>query len=131
MKGGCVRDLGPEVVAAYDAPFPDESYKAGARAFPMLVPATPDDPAAPANRKAWDVLKSWDKPFLTAFGDSDPITAGGDRVFQKLIPGTNGQPHTTIKGAGHFIQEDKGEDLAQVVVDFIAATPLPTPNATA
>lgn len=122
VKGGCVSDLSPEIIAAYDAPFPDESYKAGARAFPMLVPASPDDPAAPANRKAWEVLREWRKPFLTAFSDSDPITAGGDRVFQKLIPGTKGQPHTTIKDAGHFLQEDRGEELARVVVDFIAAT---------
>ena len=127
LKGGTVHDLPAEVVAAYDAPFPDESYKAGARAFPMLVPVSPDDPAAPANRRAWDVLKSWEKPFLTAFSDSDPITAGGDRVFQKLVPGTSGQPHTTIADAGHFVQEDQGEAFAKVVVDFIAATPIQPP----
>jgi haloalkane dehalogenase len=120
VRGGCVSELPDEVVAAYDAPFPDESYKAGPRAFPMLVPVTPDDPAAPANRRAWDVLKRWEKPFLTAFSDSDPITAGGDRVLQKLIPGAKGQQHTTIENAGHFLQEDKGEELARVIVDFIA-----------
>lgn len=123
---GCAQSVAPEVVAAYNAPFPDESFKAGARAFPMLVPASPDDPAAPANRKAWDVLQSWEKPFLTAFSDRDPITAGGDKVFQRLIPGCAGQPHTTIAGAGHFVQEDEGEELAKVIVDFIAATPLTT-----
>ena len=108
-------------LAAYDAPFPDESYKAAARIFPALVPTTPDNPAVPANIKAWEVLKKWDKPFLTAFGDSDPITRGADRVLQKLIPGTKGQAHTTIKNGGHFIQEDKGEELGKIIVDFIQA----------
>jgi haloalkane dehalogenase len=121
VKGGCVSDLSPDVVAAYDAPFPDDRYKAGARQFPLLVPTSPDDPAAVPNRKAWEVLARWEKPFLTAFSDSDPVTRGGDRVFQKMIPGAKGQPHTTIIGAGHFLQEDKGEELAQVVVDFMAA----------
>jgi haloalkane dehalogenase len=120
VKGGCVTDLPPEVIAAYDAPFPDDRYKAGARQFPMLVPTSPDDPAAAPNREAWEVLLRWEKPFLTAFSDSDRITRGGDRVFQAMIPGTKGQPHTTIEGAGHFLQEDKGEELAAVVVDFIA-----------
>jgi haloalkane dehalogenase len=122
INGGCVTELPAEVIAAYDAPFPDERYKAGARAFPALVPTRPDDPASAANRKAWEVLRRWEKPFLTAFSDSDPITRGGDRAFQTLVPGTKGQPHTTIAGAGHFLQEDKGEDLAAVVVDFIART---------
>ncbi|HLA19207.1 MAG TPA: haloalkane dehalogenase [Dehalococcoidia bacterium] len=122
VNGGCVSGLPPEVVAAYEAPFPDERYKAGARAFPALVPTRPDDPASEANRKAWEVLRRWEKPFLTAFSDSDPITRGGDRAFQTLVPGTKGQPHTTIPGAGHFLQEDKGEELAAVVVGFIADT---------
>jgi haloalkane dehalogenase len=123
VKGGCVDDIGPEIIAAYDAPYPDESYKSGARAFPLLVPARPDDPASDANRSAWKVLERWRKPFLTAFSDSDPITAGGDRVMQKRIPGAAGQPHTTIAGAGHFLQEDKGEELARVCIDFIKSTP--------
>ena len=122
VNGGCVSDLPPEVIAAYEAPFPDERYKAGARAFPALVPTRPDDPASAANRKAWEVLRRWEKPFLTAFSDSDPITRGGDRAFQALVPGTKGQPHTTIAGGGHFLQEDKGEELAGVVVDFIWRT---------
>jgi haloalkane dehalogenase len=122
VNGGCVTDLPPEVVAAYEAPFPEERYKAGARAFPALVPTRPDDPASGANRKAWEVLRRWEKPFLTAFSDSDPITRGGDHAFQTLVPGTKGQPHTTIEGAGHFLQEDKGEELAAVVVGFIAST---------
>jgi haloalkane dehalogenase len=119
---GCATELSPEVVAAYDAPFPEERYKSGARQFPLLVPATPDDPAAPANRAAWTVLERWDRPFLTAFSDSDPITAGSDRVLQTRIPGAQGQPHTTIAGGGHFLQEDRGEELAGVVIDFIAQT---------
>jgi haloalkane dehalogenase len=122
VRGGCVTDLPPEIVAAYDAPFPDDRYKAGARQFPMLVPATPDDPAAVPNRKAWEVLARWRKPFLTAFSDQDPITRGGDAFFQNTVPGAAGQPHTTITGAGHFLQEDQGEVLGRVVVDFLART---------
>jgi haloalkane dehalogenase len=124
VRGACVTQLPPEVVAAYDAPFPDERYKAGARVWPALVPTSPDDPAADANRKAWESLRRWEKPFLTAFSDSDPVTRGGDRIFQSMVPGTKGQPHTTITGAGHFLQEDKGEELAAVIVDLIARTPL-------
>lgn len=122
VNGGCVSELSPEVTAAYDAPFPDDSYKAGARAFPLLVPASPDDPAAPANRKALEVLSTWKKPFLTAFSDKDAITRGGDAFFQRSVPGAAGQAHTTIRDAGHFLQEDKGEELAGVVLDFIRRT---------
>jgi haloalkane dehalogenase len=122
VKGGCATELTPEIIAAYDAPFPDDRYTAGARQFPLLVPTTPDDPASQANRQAWQVLRHWDKPFLTAFSDSDAVTHGGERVFQKLVPGTQGQPHTIITGAGHFLQEDKGKELAHVVVDFISKT---------
>lgn len=111
--------LPPEVIAAYDAPYPDESYKEGARQFPTLVPASPDDPAAPANRKAWESLAKFDKPFLTAFSDKDPVTAGGEKVLRKLIPGCAGQPHTTIENGGHFLQEDQGETLARVVIEFM------------
>jgi len=122
VQGGTATTLPDEVVAAYDAPFPDDSYKAGARIFPSLVPTKPDDPAAPANRKAWEVLQKWEKPFLTAFSDLDMITKGGERPLQAMIPGTKGQPHATIAGGGHFLQEDKGEDLANVIVDWMAAT---------
>ena len=122
VQGGCATPLAPEVIAAYDAPFPDESYKAGARQFPTLVPDSPDDPAAKPNRKAWEVLRQWRKPFLTAFSDSDPIMRGGDAVFRAEIPGAKGQPHATIVGGGHFLQEDKGEELARIVVDFIAGS---------
>jgi len=122
VKGGCTSDLSPEVVAAYDAPFPDESYKEGARQFPLLVPTSPDDPASEANRTAWKVLAQWDRPFLCAFSDRDPITGGADRVLKELVPGTKGQPHTTIEGAGHFLQEDNGEELARVVADFVRSS---------
>jgi haloalkane dehalogenase len=123
VSNGCGTPLAPQVVAAYDAPFPDDSFTAGARAFPMLVPTRPDDPAAEANRAAWAVLSEWEKPFLTAFSDGDPITGGGERVFQKLVPGAQGMPHTTLRGGGHFLQEDVGPELARVVLDLIAATP--------
>ena len=122
VRGGCVTDLPADVVASYDAPFPDDRYKAGARQFPLLVPTSPDDPAAVPNRKAWEVLARWDRPFLTAFSDSDPVTGGAYRLLQQAIPGTKGRPHTTIVGGGHFLQEDKGEELAAVVVRFIAAS---------
>ncbi len=115
---GCRKPLPAAVLAAYDAPFPDESFKAGARAFPALVPARPDDPASEPNRQAWTRLMQFDKPFLTAFSDSDPITRGADAVLQKLIPGARGQAHTTLVGGGHFLQEDCAEELAQVVVAF-------------
>ncbi len=119
IQVGTVSELPPEVVAAYDAPFPDSSYKAGARAFPRLVPTTPDDPAAPANRAAWDVFRNWQKPFLTSFSDGDPITRGLDKVFVKRVPGAKNQPHTTIEGAGHFLQEEKGPEFAKVIIDFL------------
>ncbi len=123
VNGGCTTDLSPAVIAAYDAPFPDETYKEGARQFPALVPTSPEDPEAPANRAAWVALKAYDKPFLCAFGDQDPITAGSDRVLKQLVAGAADQPHTTIEGGGHFLQEDRGPELAQVVIELIARTP--------
>lgn len=119
LKGGTAKGLSPEVIAAYDAPFPDESYMAGARVFPTLVPASPDDPASAANRAAWEVLMKWEKPFLTTFGDSDPITRGADGMLQALIPGAKEQPHTTIAQAGHFLQEDQGEEIAAYIVKWL------------
>lgn len=119
IKGGTVTPLSQEVIDAYNAPFPDESYKEGARQFPMLVPASPDDPAAEPNRQAWKVLSQWQKPFLTAFSDKDPVTAGVEKYFQKFIPGAQGQDHVTIRDGGHFLQEDQGEALADVVVRFL------------
>ena len=123
VSGAVARGLSPQVIAAYDAPFPDEAYKAGARAFPALVPAAPDDPASDANRAAWKGLERFERPFVTAFGDSDPITRGADKVLQTRIPGAAGQRHVTLTQAGHFLQEDVGPELAQVVIDLIAATP--------
>ncbi len=118
INGAVVNKLSVEELAAYDAPFPDESYKAGARMFPTLVPISPDDPASAANKKAWEVLMRWEKPFLTCFSDQDPITKGGEKVLQKLIPGAKGQPHTIIENGGHFLQEDKGEEWAGLIVRF-------------
>ena len=120
VKGGCVTDIPDEVVAAYDAPFPDETFKSGARQFPMLVPSRPDDPAHDANVAAWVGSGRVRPPFLCAFSDSDPITKGADRNLKERIAGAQGQPHTTIVGGGHFLQEDRGEELAKVVVDFVA-----------
>ncbi len=124
IKGGTVRTLPEDIVDAYNAPFPDDSYKAGVRIFPALVPVKPEDPGAAANKAAWEVLQAWDKPVLTAFSDSDPITRGADLLFQSIVPGCRGQDHVTIVDAGHFLQEDKGEELAEVVVRFIEANPL-------
>jgi len=122
VQAGTVTELPPEVVAAYDAPFPDETFKEGARQFPTLVPTAPDDPASEDNRRAWQVLRGFDRPFLCAFSDSDPITRGSDRRFLSEVPGTKGVAHATIEGAGHFLQEDKGADVAKVLVQFVATT---------
>ncbi len=119
INGAVVNKLSEEELAAYDAPFPDESYKTAARIFPLFVPITPQDPASEANKKAWQVLAQWKKPFLTCFSDKDPITKYGDIPMQKLIPGCAGQPHTTIENAGHFLQEDKGEEWAEIIVKFL------------
>jgi haloalkane dehalogenase len=114
-----------DIKPAYDAPFPDKHYKAGPLMLPQLVPVTPHDPATEANKKAWQVLRQWRKPFLTAFGDGDPITRGAEKPFQKEVPGAKGQPHATIAGAGHFIQETHGVELAKVMIDFMSKTPIP------
>jgi haloalkane dehalogenase len=113
-------ELSEGEIAAYDAPFPDDSFKEGARIFPSLVPTQPDDPAADANKAAWEVFTKWEKPFITCFSDGDPVTAGGDKPFLKFVPGANGQPHVTIAGANHFFQEDAPEELCQVIIDAIA-----------
>ena len=120
VKGGCRVPISEATIAAYNAPFPNDQYKEAARMFPKLVPITPDDPASAANRKAWETLKAWPGKVLTLFSDEDPITAGGEKPFQKLLPGAAGQPHATIRGAGHFLQEDKGEELAAHVNDWLA-----------
>lgn len=122
INGGCATDLPDEVIAGYDAPFPDDEAKAGARIFPALVPTTSDDPASDANRAAWKVLERFEQPFLLTFSDQDAVTAGGDAPFAAKVPGAAGQPHVTIEGGGHFLQEDRGPELAQVLVEFIDRT---------
>lgn len=119
VAAGCLRGLSVQARAAYDAPFPTEEAKAGPRVMPTLVPTRPDDPASAANRAAWEVLRRWDKPFLVAFSDGDPITGAMAPVLKKLVPGTQGLDHPTIAGAGHFLQEDAGAGLGRVVADFM------------
>ena len=115
---GTKRKLSPAERTAYDAPFPSAKYKAGARAFPALVPTSPDDPAVPANRAAWQRLGSWEKPFLTLFGKDDPILGRADRPLQEHVPGAQGQPHDRLSG-GHFVQEDAGAEIARRTVAWI------------
>jgi haloalkane dehalogenase len=123
VAAGCRHPLPPEVLAAYDAPFPDAEYVAGPRAMPGLVPNRPDDPASDANRAAWQRLTSWEKPFLVAFSDSDPITGAMAPILKRAIPGAAGLDHPVLTGAGHFLQEDAGDRLAAEIVAFIAAHP--------
>ena len=112
--------MGEDVMQGYDAPYPDESYKAGARIFPMLVPATPDVPGVVENKAAWKVLNKFKKPFLTVFGGDDPFTAHGAQQMRKQIPGCKGQSHKVLPGIGHFIQEEAGEALAEEAVTFFS-----------
>ena len=114
---GTVTPLSEKVYEAYNAPFPSEEYKAGARIFPTLVPIDPEDPECVKNREAWTKLRSWNKPFLTLFGAKDTIMIGAEKVFQKLVPGTKTQDHKILE-AGHFIQEEKGEELAALIIEF-------------
>ncbi len=121
IQGGTVKELGEGVREAYDAPYPDETFKAGARIFPSLVPVSEDMDGAADNVKAWKVLSKFEKPFLTCFSDSDPVTKGSDKLLQKLIPGCEGQAHTTVQGGGHFLQEDCPKELSEIIVDFCAS----------
>jgi len=119
--GGCANRPSDDVIAAYDAPFPDESYKEAARILPTLVPTSVEDPAHDAQVAAWKVLTAWTKPFLTCYSDKDPVTAGADKKFLREVPGTQGVAHTTITDGGHFLQEDQGEQLGAVLAEFIAS----------
>jgi haloalkane dehalogenase len=123
VASGCRTRLSPEVLAAYDAPFPGPEFMAGPRAMPGLVPTTPDDPASAANRSAWTELGTWTKPFLVAFSDSDPITGGMAPILERAIPGAAGISHPVIAGAGHFLQEDAGDRLAAAIVKFVGDSP--------
>ena len=120
VNSGVVQKLSPAEIAAYDAPYPSSAYKAGARKFPRLVPTSPDDPAAPANRAAWDKLGQWQKPFLCLFGKNDPILGRADRWLIEHVPGAKGQPHASMWG-GHFVQEDQGPELAKRMVEWMKA----------
>lgn len=118
LKAATVQPMRPDVVSAYNAPFPSKKYKAGARAWPLMVPIKPSFEAAPEMKKARDALSKWDKPALVMFSDKDPITRSGYRFFRKLIPSAKDQPEIIIKNAGHFLQEDKGEEIAHQILDF-------------
>ena len=119
VRAGCADGLTPAEMAAYDAPFPNRHYKTATRVFPGFVPTTPDDPERERNEWAWDTLRQWRKPFLTLFSSRDPITRGGDVIWQTQVPGAAGQPHQTIRGAGHFLQEDRGAEVARAVVKLM------------
>ena len=120
---GCAQGLSPQEQAAYDAPFPSRSHRMGARRLPLLVPIHPNDPERAANEAAWQTLAQWDKPFLTLFSTRDPITRGGERLFQQSVPGARDQAHQRIHGAGHFLQEDKGPELAEILARFAWGKP--------
>ncbi|MFK7864710.1 MAG: haloalkane dehalogenase [Pseudohongiellaceae bacterium] len=119
------RGHGAEVIGAYDAPFPEPKYKAGPLAMPLLVPVSEEDPANAANEAAWRVFEKWEKPFLTAFSDGDPVTKGREKKFKTRVPGASNQKHVILSGGGHFLQEDIGEKLADVIIEFIEDNPLP------
>jgi haloalkane dehalogenase len=122
VRFGTVTPPAADVLAAYDAPFPDDSFTAGPRQFPVLIPLTPNDPGASIGRETWRELEEWDRPFLTAFSDGDPATRGWERVFRDRVPGASGIEHTTFSGAGHFVPEEKGARLGEVVARFVRAT---------
>ncbi len=119
VAAGCVHPMDDAVRAAYDAPFPDEAFKAGPRVMPTLVPTAPDDPATDANRAAWRELAGFERPFLVAFSDGDPITGAMAPVLSRTVPGARGRTHPVLEGAGHFLQEDAGERLGGVVADLV------------
>lgn len=123
IQGGCTtKPLAPAVLAAYDAPFPSEEFKAGPKIMPSLVPASLDDPSSKPNRDAWESLRRWTKPLVTLFSDGDPVTKNGEWIFRREVPGAAGMPHATIEGGGHFLQEDRGPQLAAAINAFVSRT---------
>ncbi len=124
VRGGCYsgNTLSKEVLTAYDAPFPDKRYKAGMQVFPLIVPIAPEMPGAKEMKKTRQILSKWDKPVLIMFSDNDPVMIGGDEFFRELIPTARDQPKITIKDAAHFLQEDKGEEIAGLIIDFMKRT---------
>ena len=123
LHGLGVHSLFPTPLArAYDAPFPDPIFKMGPRAMPSQVPTLPTSPSLPQQEKAWAFFEAFEKPFLCAFTDNDPVTAGQQEEFLNRIPGTKGLPHTTIKGGGHFVQENAPDQVASVIIDLIRST---------
>jgi haloalkane dehalogenase len=121
VQGGCETELTPAELAAYEAPFPDETFKSGARILPTLVPTTPEDPAREAQIEAWKSLAAFNRPFLTAFSDKDAVTAGGEAVFQNKVAGARDQKHVTIEGGGHFLQEDEPQQICDHLLALITA----------
>jgi haloalkane dehalogenase len=122
VQGATETDVPEDVLAAYDAPFPDESFCAGPRQLPLLMGLTPGSECARLNQRTMRALASFDRPFLTAFSDGDPATRGWAEVLQEHVPGAAGQAHAAIQHAGHFLQEDCGPQLADVVAQFVGAT---------
>ncbi len=123
VAAGCRRGLTPAALAAYDAPFPDPTFQAGPRVMPTLVPTRPDDPATEANRAAWQALTAYDRPFLVAFSDGDPITGPMGPILRRAVPGAADLDHPVIEGAGHFLQEDAGSELGEVIARFVTGAP--------
>jgi haloalkane dehalogenase len=124
VASACAGDLDDGVRAAYDAPYPEEKFKAGARTFPALIPVTPDDPASAAVRTSREVLSRSRMPFLTVYGEQDPIAGAADAMFQQLVPGAAGQPHRRLPDAGHNMPEDAGPAFGRIIADFALSLPL-------
>lgn len=121
LNMGTTRELSADEIAAYDAPFPDETYKEGARQFPALVPITAEHGSVAENQAAWKVLEIFQKPFLTAFSDNDPVTRGGEAAFKARVPGALNEAHVILPG-GHFLQEDSPAAIADLLDDMVRRT---------